>query len=68
MLKRLMLLAVAAATLGLTGCCALTCESPCYAKSFQRDAGEIADCFNLYMLNYDKHDPYRCDPCAGRYR
>jgi hypothetical protein len=68
MLKRLMLLAVAAVTLGLTGCCALTCESPCYGKHFQREAGEIADCLNLNLLNYDKHDPYRCDPCSGRYR
>jgi hypothetical protein len=62
MLKRLFALGLAVACLSLTGC---FCEKPCYGCSFRRDARQITDCLNLHLLNYDKNDPYRCDPCAG---
>ena len=38
---------------------------PCYGKSFQRDGRQMMDFVDVYFLNYDKHDPYRCDPCLG---
>ena len=76
MLKFLMTLVLAVVLLGTTGCCSscgcggnrsafLHCECPCYAKSFQKDAYHIMDFVDVYFLNYDKHDPYRCDPCIG---
>ncbi len=68
-MKRLLLLAAVAAALGLAGCSACNdpfhCERPCYAKSFQRDGRKMMDFVDVYLLNYDKHDPYRCDPCLG---
>ena len=79
MLKRLMTLVVAAAALTVAGCksnscggCSksssgslLHCEKPCYGKSFKRDGRQMMDFVDVYFLNYDKHDPFRCDPCLG---
>ena len=76
MLKRLLTLVALIGTLAVAGCgscnsCSsggggyLHCESPCYGKSFHRDARKIMDFTDVYFLNYDNHDPYRCDPCIG---
>jgi hypothetical protein len=66
MLKRLLVLAVLTVSLTLTACCGcLRCESPCYGKSFCRAGRQMVDFVDVYFLNYDKHDPYRCDPCLG---
>lgn len=75
MLKRVMTLVLAVVLLGMAGCSScgscssrgafLHCECPCYARSFQKDAYHIMDFVDVYFLNYDKHDPYRCDPCIG---
>lgn len=65
MLKRLMTVALAVSSLALTACCGLHCEKPCYGKSLQRDGRQMMDFVDVYFLNYDKHDPYRCDPCLG---
>ena len=76
-MKRLMTLMVAAAALTVAGCSScgscgrssgsslLHCEKPCYGKSFQRDGRQMMDFVDVYFLNYDKHDPLRCDPCLG---
>ena len=77
MLKRLATLGVLVVALATAGCSScgscgssssgslLHCESPCYFKSFHRDARQMMDFVDVYFLNYDKHDPYRCDPCIG---
>lgn len=69
MLKRLLTLVVAAAALTVTGCGCnggfLHCERPCYGKAFRRDARQMTDFVDTYFLTYDKHDPFRCDPCLG---
>lgn len=67
MLKRLLTAALAVSSLGLAGCCSswFHCEPPCYGKSFQRSSRQMTDFVDVYFLNYDKHDPYRCDPCLG---
>jgi hypothetical protein len=48
---------------GPGGC--LRCESPCYGRSFCRHGRKMVDFLDVYFLNYDRHDPFRCDPCAG---
>ena len=63
MLKRLLTLVALIGTLAVAGCSC--CDSPCYGKSLRRDYRQIGDVVNVYFLNYDKHDPYRCDPCLG---
>jgi hypothetical protein len=77
MLKRLATLGLVVAALATAGCkssscvgCSsasdrtfLHCERPCYCRAFQKDARQIMDFVDIYLLNYDKHDPYRCDPC-----
>jgi len=63
MLKRLMTLAVAVATLAATGCAC--CGPKCYGKNYQRALRQEMDFVDVYFLNYDKHDPFRCDPCLG---
>ena len=76
MLKRLLTLVALVGTLAVAGCSSckscssgsgglLHCESPCYGKSLQRDGRQIMDFVDVYLFNYDKHDPYRCDPCLG---
>ena len=69
MLKRLLALLVAVAGLTLSGCgCSggyLHCEPPCYGRSYHRAAVHMMDFVDVYLLNYDKHDPYRCEPCIG---
>ena len=68
MLKRLLTVALAVASLAATACSCgtgLHCEKPCYGKSFKRDGRQMMDFVDVYFLNYDKHDPYRCDPCLG---
>lgn len=69
-MKRLLILAVAVFTLGLAGCSScggsgLHCEKPCYGKNFQRSGRKMMDFVDVYLLNYDRHNPYRCDPCLG---
>lgn len=41
------------------------CEKPCYCKSMQRSSRQIMDVIDVHLLNYDRHDPFRCDPCIG---
>jgi hypothetical protein len=69
MLKRLLTLFAAVALLTVSGCSAacvrLHCEPPCYCCSFQRSTRQMMDVVDLHLLNYDRHDPYRCDPCIG---
>jgi hypothetical protein len=66
MLKRLMTLAVAVATLTVAGCCGGgSCGPKCYGKNYQRALRQEMDFVDVYFLNYDKHDPFRCDPCLG---
>ena len=63
MLKRLLTLVVAAVVLTTTGCAC--CSKPCWGKALQRDARQMGDFVDEYFLTYDKHDPFRCDPCLG---
>ena len=76
MLKRLLTLVALIGTLAVAGCSSckscssggggfLHCESPCYGSSLHRDARQMMDFADVYFFNYDKHDPYRCDPCLG---
>lgn len=78
MLKRVMTLVVAVGLLTTAGCSSkggcssgpcwplkAHCESPCYCKSFQRSSRQIMDVIDVHLLNYDRHDPFRCDPCIG---
>ena len=78
MLKRLAILVAAVAGIALTGCscpgsyCGGSigcirphCEPPCYCCSLQRDTRQIMDVIDVHFLNYDRHDPFRCDPCIG---
>ncbi len=65
MLKRLLVLAVAVGSIALSGCRCLHCECPCYGKSLCRDTRKMMDFVDIYFLNYDRNDPYRCDPCIG---
>lgn len=80
MLKRVSVLLAAAALLVTAGCssrkgggCAdglcfpakLHCEKPCYCKHLQRSSRQIMDVVDLHLFNYDRHDPFRCDPCLG---
>jgi hypothetical protein len=39
------------------------CEKPCYGKT-PADGRQMMDFVDVYFLNYDKHDPYRCDPAS----
>jgi hypothetical protein len=79
-MKRLFLVAVAVVALVASGCrsggcgsCSskghsspwLHCDPPCYGKSLQRNTRQVMDFVDVYLLNYDRHDPYRCDPCLG---
>ncbi len=41
------------------------CESPCYGKNYGRSVRQMTDFVDVYFLNYDRHNPYRCDPCIG---
>ncbi len=41
------------------------CESPCYGKAYHRNVRQMTDFVDVYFLNYDRHNPYRCDPCLG---
>ena len=79
MLKRLAILAVLVVGLATTACSCnscgagpcgqnggfLHCECPCYGQAYHRAGRQIMDFVDVYFLNYDKHDPYRCDVCAG---
>jgi hypothetical protein len=74
MLKRLLLSVGLLGALTAAGCSAggcggggpcLRCESPCYGASFCRHGRKMVDFIDVYFLNYDRHDPFRCDPCAG---
>jgi hypothetical protein len=69
MLKRLLVLVLLAASLTLSACCVgggcFRCERPCYGKSFCRAGRQMVDFVDVYFLNYDKNNPYRCDPCLG---
>ena len=75
MLKRLLAVVAATATLAVSGCstcksCSsggsfLHCEKPCYGRAWQKNANNIMEFTDTYFLNYDKYDPYRCDPCVG---
>jgi hypothetical protein len=48
------------------GCvCLHPCESPCYCRALCRNTRKMTDFIDVYFLNYDRHDPFRCDPCAG---
>lgn len=62
-MKRLMTLIAAVAMLAVTACCA--CGPKCYGKSYSRAARQEMDFVDVYFLNYDKHDPFRCSPCLG---
>ncbi len=79
-MKRLMTLVASVAVLTVAGCssrgsCGSSCgssggnwphcEKPCYGQSFKRDGRQMMDFVDVYFLNYDKHDPFRCDPCLG---
>ena len=74
-MKRLMTLMAAAAALTIAGCSSggscgsggslLHCEKPCYTKNLHRSGRQMMDFVDVYFLNYDKHDPLRCDPCLG---
>ena len=63
MLKRLLVLAVAVVGLTAAGCAKCGCK--CYTKSLQRDQRQMMDFVDVYFLNYDRNDPFRCDPCLG---
>jgi hypothetical protein len=75
MLKRFLTLVGAVALLTVGGCCSSCnhgggtvighCECPCYGKALQRDGRQIMDVIDVHFLNYDRHDPFRCDPCIG---
>jgi len=67
MLKRVLTLVAAVGLLMITGCCGtgVHCEKPCYGKSFQRSGRQIMDVVDVHLLNYDRHNPFRCDPCLG---
>jgi len=71
MFKRLAILVGAVASLsfagcsGSVGCVRAHCEPPCYCCSLQRDTRQIMDVIDVHFLNYDRHDPFRCDPCIG---
>ncbi|MCC7138317.1 MAG: hypothetical protein IT460_07830 [Planctomycetes bacterium] len=78
MFKRVVTLALAAAALFVAGCSScnscktpsrgatlLHCDPPCYGKALQRSARQVMDVVDVHFLNYDRHDPYRCDPCIG---
>ncbi|MBL9087630.1 MAG: hypothetical protein JNM10_10870 [Planctomycetia bacterium] len=79
MLKRVLTLVVAAGLILTAGCSSgggrcsgglcmpvkPHCEKPCYCKSFQRSSRQIMDVIDVHLLNYDRHDPFRCDPCIG---
>jgi hypothetical protein len=69
MLKRLLLSVGLIGVLAATGCCGgggcLRCETPCYGKNLCRHGRQMTDFLDVYFMNYDRHDPYRCDPCAG---
>jgi hypothetical protein len=77
MLKRLLVVLVAVVGLTLAACsscggcggggggCFHPCESPCYGRSFCRATRQMTDFVDVYFLNYDRHNPYRCDPCLG---
>ena len=65
MLKRLAILAVVVAGLATTGCGLLHCEPPCYGCAYRRAGRQMMDFVDVYFLNYDKHDPFRCDVCIG---
>ena len=78
MLKRLMLVVVAMVSLTLAACsscsspggcsgpiCTHPCECPCYSKNSCRHTRQMMDFIDVYFLNYDRHDPYRCDHCLG---
>jgi hypothetical protein len=43
----------------------LHCEPPCYGKNLKRSSRQMMDFVDVYFLNYDRHDPFRCDPCLG---
>ena len=72
-LRPIVTIVALAGALGAAGCgsCGgggggfLHCESPCYGASFHRDARQMMDFVDVYFLNYDRHDPYRCEPCIG---
>jgi hypothetical protein len=79
MLKRLLIVAAAVGAFGFAGCssgscskggckgpvCLHPCECPCYSKNYCRKSRQMMDFIDVYFLNYDRHDPYRCDPCLG---
>jgi hypothetical protein len=66
MLKRLLLVVGLIGVLVTTGCCGcLRCESPCYGRNLCRHGRQMVDFLDVYFVNYDRNDPYRCDPCAG---
>ena len=76
MLKRLLVVAGVVGSFALAGCssggcgtgkcggpvCLHPCESPCYSKSLCRNTRKMMDFVDVYFLNYDRHDPFRCDP------
>jgi hypothetical protein len=67
MFKRLAIF-VGAVVMGLplTGCCIRPhCECPCYCQALKRDSRQIMDVIDVHFLNYDRHDPFQCDPCIG---
>jgi hypothetical protein len=79
MLKRVAVLAVLVVSLATTACSScggcgsgayagggfLHCEPPCYGRAYHRAARQMMDFVDVYFLNYDKHDPFRCDVCVG---
>jgi hypothetical protein len=50
---------------GFACICLHPCEKPCYCASICRHTRKMTDFVDVYFLNYDRHDPFRCDPCAG---
>ncbi len=76
MLKRFLVALVAVAGFATAGCSSSCgsckgggllhpCESPCYGKAYHRNVRQMMDFTDVYFLNYDRHNPYRCDPCLG---